>query len=175
MDAAAFLDYLRGRPFYKDQIVYVRQIPPRQAIHGRLHSSIHPDLLRCLERGGLWPLYIHQAEAIDALAEGEHVAVSTPAASGKSLCYNLPVLNALLADRGSRAMYVYPTKALAQDQLKGLPGGGRGAGIPGRHLRRRHPGTRPACDQAVDPGTAHQPGTCSTWESSPTTTPGRGS
>ncbi len=126
MDAAAFLDYLRGRPFYKDQIVYVRQIPPRQAIHGRLQSSIHPDLRRCLERGGLWPLYIHQAEAIDALAGGEHVAVSTPAASGKSLCYNVPVLNALLADRGSRAMYVYPTKALAQDQLKGLREVGEG-------------------------------------------------
>ena len=126
MDAAAFLDYLRGRPFYKDQIVYVRQIPPRQAIHGPLHSPIHPDLYRRLESGGLWPLYIHQAEAIDALARGEHVVVSTPAASGKSLCYNVPVLNAVLADRGSRAMYVYPTKALAQDQLKGLREMGKG-------------------------------------------------
>ena len=120
MDAAAFLDYLRGRPFYKDQIVYVRQIPPRQAIQGRLDSPIHPDLYRCLESGGFWPLYIHQTEAIDALARGEHVVVSTPAASGKSLCYHVPVLDAVLADRRSRAMYIYPTKALAQDQLKGL-------------------------------------------------------
>ena len=120
MDAAAFLDYLRGRPFYKDQIVYVRQIPPRQAIQGRLDSPIHPDLYRCLKSGGFWPLYIHQTEAIDALARGEHVVISTPAASGKSLCYHVPVLDAVLADRRSRAMYIYPTKALAQDQLKGL-------------------------------------------------------
>ena len=120
MDATGFLDDLRGSPSYRDQIVYVRQIPPRQPIPGRLESAIHPDLQGCLERRGLWPLYIHQTEAIDALAGGEHVVVSTPAASGKSLCYHVPVLDAVLADRTSRAMYVYPTKALAQDQLKGL-------------------------------------------------------
>ena len=120
MDASGFLDHLRGSPFYRDQIVYVRQIPPRQAIQGQLESPIHPDLRGCLESRGLWPLYIHQTEAIDALAGGEHVIISTPAASGKSLCYHVPVLDALLADRTSRAMYLYPTKALAQDQLKGL-------------------------------------------------------
>ena len=120
MDASGFLDHLRGSPFYRDQIVYVRQIPPRQAIQGLLESPIHPDLRGCLESRGLWPLYIHQTDAIDALAGGEHVIISTPAASGKSLCYHVPVLDALLADRTSRAMYLYPTKALAQDQLRGL-------------------------------------------------------
>ena len=120
MDASGFLDHLRGSPWYRDQIVYVRQVPPRQAIPGNLQSPLHAELRRSLESKDLWPLYMHQTEAIDALAEGEHVMVSTPAASGKSLCYHLPVLDSVLADRTNRAMYVYPTKALAQDQLKGL-------------------------------------------------------
>ena len=65
-------------------------------------------------------LYTHQAEAVAATLRGQHVAVVTPAASGKTLCYNLPVLNLLLADPAARALYLFPTKALAQDQLAEL-------------------------------------------------------
>ncbi|MFN2591530.1 MAG: DEAD/DEAH box helicase, partial [Candidatus Dormibacteria bacterium] len=65
--------------------------------------------------GGLWT---HQAEALAAARDGRHVIVSTGTASGKSLCFNLPVLETLLADRKARALYLYPTKSLAQDQLR---------------------------------------------------------
>ena len=71
-----------------------------------------------LNERGLLPLYQHQAQAIDALRDGANVVVATPAASGKSLCYHVPVLQALLENRSTRALYVYPTKALAHDQLR---------------------------------------------------------
>ncbi len=69
---------------------------------------------------GITRLYTHQVAAIEATRRGEHIAVVTPAASGKTLCYNLPVLDALLADLDGRALYLFPTKALAQDQLDAL-------------------------------------------------------
>ena len=120
MDASAFLDHLRRARWYKKQIVHVEKIPPREASGGDCQVPLHPDLQASIEGRGLWPLYSHQAEAINALKDGHNVIVATPAASGKSLCYNLPVLDSLLADRAARALYIYPTKALAQDQLKGL-------------------------------------------------------
>ena len=69
---------------------------------------------------GIEALYTHQAEAVAAALTGAHVAVVTPAASGKTLCYNLPILHRLLANPGARALYLFPTKALAQDQLAEL-------------------------------------------------------
>ena len=120
MDASAFLNHLRRDQGYKKQIVHVEKIPPREASGGDCQVPLHPDLQASIESRGLWPLYSHQTEAINALKGGHNVIVATPAASGKSLCYNLPVLDSLLADRAPRALYIYPTKALAQDQLKGL-------------------------------------------------------
>jgi DEAD/DEAH box helicase domain-containing protein len=69
---------------------------------------------------GVAGLWTHQAEALAAAREGRHVVVSTGTASGKSLCFNLPVLETLLADRKARALYLYPTKSLAQDQLRAI-------------------------------------------------------
>ncbi len=66
------------------------------------------------------PLYTHQAEAVNAARRGDNVMVATSSASGKTLCYNVPVLEAMLTESGSRALYLFPTKALAQDQLRGL-------------------------------------------------------
>ena len=79
-------------------------------------------MIDALAGRGVTALYTHQAEAVAAALCGEHVAVVTPAASGKTLCYNLPVLNHLLADPSARALYLFPTKALAQDQLAELRG-----------------------------------------------------
>jgi DEAD/DEAH box helicase domain-containing protein len=73
-------------------------------------------------RRGVERLYSHQAEACRRIGEGSNVVVVTPTASGKTLCYNLPVLNRLLAEPGARAMYLFPTKALAEDQLDELHG-----------------------------------------------------
>ena len=120
MDVSGFLDQLKKANWYKDQIAHVERIPPREASAGNLDSPLHHDLQQAVERRGLWPLYSHQAEAVNALKAGENVMVATPAASGKSLCYNLTVLDSILSDPATRAVYIYPTKALAQDQLKAL-------------------------------------------------------
>src|SRR5207249_2713386 len=77
-------------------------------------------LRAALERRGIARLYGHQAEAFDRIQAGSNVVIVTPTASGKTLCYNLPVLNHLLTDPGARAMYLFPTKALAEDQLHEL-------------------------------------------------------
>ena len=120
MDATAFLDHLKGTDWYDHQITHVERIPPRLASSGAHRVHLEPALQGLLESRGPWPLYSHQIEAINALKGGDNVIVATPAASGKSLCYHLPVLDSLLSDRTTRAIYIYPTKALAQDQLKGL-------------------------------------------------------
>ena len=126
MDASAFLTDIIQAPWYHQQIVHTEHIPPRQAATGVTRVPIHPSLQATIERQGLWPLYAHQAQALDALQDGANVVISTPSASGKSLCYNLAVLDALLRDRTTRAICVYPAKALAQDQLRGLKEMGRG-------------------------------------------------
>ncbi len=120
MDVAAFLKGIESGPTYRRQMVAVEYIPPRKASYGEPTHPLHPSLRSVLERRSMWPLYLHQAESIDRLSEGGNVVVATPAASGKSLCYHLPVIHSVLEDRSSKAIYIYPTKALAQDQLRSL-------------------------------------------------------
>lgn len=83
-------------------------------------GDLDPRLVAALHGRGIVDLYTHQAAAWRAAQRGEHLAVVTPTASGKTLCYNLPVVHALLADPNGRALYLFPTKALAQDQLAEL-------------------------------------------------------
>ena len=80
-------------------------------------EALSPALGKALVTRGIDRLYTHQAEAFEHAAAGRNVAIVTPTASGKTLCYNLPVLNGLLADANARAVYLFPTKALAEDQL----------------------------------------------------------
>ena len=120
MNTSTFLPHLRNLPAYKDQIVHIEHIPPREATFGELEEPLHPALHASLESNRLLPLYSHQASAINAVRAGRNVVVVTPAASGKTLCYNIAVLDAILTHRGSRALYLFPTKALAQDQLRSL-------------------------------------------------------
>jgi len=120
MDAPAFLQYLTTLPGYSDQIAHVEHIPPRKAITRKLDRELPDSLHDRLSERGLLPLYRHQAEAINHASCGEHVMVATSSASGKTLCYNIPVLEALLTVPESRALYLFPTKALAQDQLRSL-------------------------------------------------------
>ncbi|TET74302.1 MAG: DEAD/DEAH box helicase [Dehalococcoidia bacterium] len=120
MNTSTFLPHLRNLPAYKDQIVHIEHIPPREATYGELEEPLHPALHASLESNRLLPLYSHQASAINAVRAGRNVMVVTPAASGKTLCYNIPVLDTILTHRGSRALYLFPTKALAQDQLRSL-------------------------------------------------------
>ncbi len=117
MDFAGYLSDLKRTDFYKGQIAHVEQIPARSAHYGELERPLAPALEARLTEMGLSRLYAHQAEAVNAARNGENVTVVTATASGKTLCYNLPVLDAVLNDGRARAFYLFPTKALAQDQL----------------------------------------------------------
>ncbi len=99
-------------------VAAIRRSPSREARYALLPEVIDPRLRDVLARRGIEQPYVHQAESWDRIAAGENVVVVTPTASGKTLCYNLPVLNALTADPAICALYLFPTKALAVDQLE---------------------------------------------------------
>ena len=120
MDTADFLRHLQSLLWYQDQLVHVEQVPVRGARYGEVEPPLDDRLLSGLDGLGITSLYAHQAAAVESIRGGNNVIVATPAASGKSMCYNLPVLETLLRDRSARALYLYPTKALAQDQQKKL-------------------------------------------------------
>jgi len=120
MDATAFLHHLVSLSDYRQQVAHIERIPPQGAIFGKLDNPLHPSLQTCLESLGISALYSHQAKALNATLAGKNVIIATPSASGKTLCYHLATLDALLHDKDSRALYIFPTKALAQDQLRSL-------------------------------------------------------
>src|ERR1700757_1968193 len=95
-------------------------MPASPATYAPLPADLRPELVAALRSRGIDQLYSHQSEAYAAVRSGDHLVVVTPTASGKTLCYNLPVLQRLLEDPERRALYLYPTKALAQDQLDEL-------------------------------------------------------
>ena len=101
-------------------VTAVRRLPARDARYAAFPTSVDARLLSVLARRGLDQAYSHQAEAIDHAAAGRHVVITTPTASGKTLCYNAPVLSTILRNPAARALYLFPTKALAQDQLAEL-------------------------------------------------------
>jgi len=103
-----------------EELAHVATEPSREARTTGFPPDLHPKVRAALAARGVHELYEHQAEAWDAAARGEHVAVVTGTASGKSLAFNLPVLDALAREPKRRALYLYPTKALAQDQLRSL-------------------------------------------------------
>ncbi len=98
----------------------IRLQPARAGQFADYPEAVRPELRAMLERRGVRMLYSHQAEAFQAIQAGRHTVIVTPTASGKTLCYNLPVLNRLLAEPQGRAFYLFPTKALAEDQLHEL-------------------------------------------------------
>ena len=117
---AKFLGAIRKDRHYEDQIVHVQDIPPREAQYGALSEPVPAPLAAVLAPEGIEQFYTHQVDAIEAVRRGDSVVVVTSTASGKTLCYNVPVIETLLRDKGARALYMFPTKALAQDQLKTL-------------------------------------------------------
>ncbi len=125
LDAA--LDRLAGgaidRPDTPDlHVTAVRQLPAVAAQYAPFPDTIDARLVAALQSRGVEQLYVHQAEAMAHALAGRNVVIVTPTASGKTLCYNGPVLDAVLRDPSSRALYLFPTKALAQDQLAELHG-----------------------------------------------------
>lgn len=120
MTPSAFLAYLRQDKAYRHQIVHVEHMPPCPPRYGKLRHALSARLGAALKARGLTRLYVHQATAIDLAREGQDVVVATGTASGKTLCYNIPVLQSIVEEPQSRALYLFPTKALAQDQLRSL-------------------------------------------------------
>jgi len=98
----------------------LEKLPPRGARFAQLQPPLPAPLDTAIRRLGVEQFYTHQAESIDAARRGEDIVVVTATASGKTLCYNAPVIEAILEDARSNAVYLFPTKALAQDQLRGL-------------------------------------------------------
>lgn len=108
---------------YDGQVAHVERIPSREASFADADTNgaqMHPEVAGALRDQGIEQLYTHQADALAALARGEDVTVVTSTASGKTLCYQIPTLAAMAESTESTALYVFPTKALAQDQARGL-------------------------------------------------------
>lgn len=120
MDAQVFLHRLVSSRDYRRQLVHVERIPERDPTYRSLERPLDGSLEEKLRAMGIDGLYGHQAQALDAISRGRNVIVATPSASGKSLCYHLATLQMLHDDPLGRSLYLYPTKALAQDQMRGL-------------------------------------------------------
>jgi DEAD/DEAH box helicase domain-containing protein len=119
-DFSKFLEEITSAPGYGGQIVHVEEIPAREAAYGELAEPPPGPIQEALSSLDIRRLYSHQAEAIESIRAAQHTAIVTGTASGKTLCYNLPVLERLLANPEAKALYLFPTKALAQDQVRGL-------------------------------------------------------
>jgi DEAD/DEAH box helicase domain-containing protein len=120
LDTASFIHHLTSQTGYKDQIVHIENLAPLQAVCSDLERPLIKPLEDCLDDNGLLPLYSHQARAVDLARQGKNVMVATSSASGKTMCYNIPVMEAMLTEKSCRALYLFPTKALTQDQMRNL-------------------------------------------------------
>ena len=114
------LSSLREKAERTQAITALRTFPPQPARTVPFPAWVDARLRSVYESKGIRELYTHQAQAAEHVRAGENIVVVTPTASGKTLCYNLPVLNQIVTDRATRALYIFPTKALAQDQLAEL-------------------------------------------------------
>jgi DEAD/DEAH box helicase domain-containing protein len=115
-----FLGTLVARYRSDEVLTAVRQFPVREAKFRPMPAWVTSALVEAYRTKGIEQLYSHQASTAELVRDGKNVVVVTPTASGKTLCYNLPVLNAVLENPDTRALYLFPTKALAQDQLTEL-------------------------------------------------------
>jgi len=118
MDLNAFLSRLRDDRSLREQVYHIEELAERPATHAGL--DLEPAVRTALAARGIQRLYTHQAEAIGHVRAGRSVVVVTGTASGKTLCYNIPILENLRRDPAATALAIYPTKALAQDQFRGL-------------------------------------------------------
>ncbi len=111
---------LRGDGQFMANVMAWHTLPAQNARTLPIPPFLHPALHQALATRGIQQLYTHQTQAVEAALAGQAIAVVTPTASGKTLCYNLPILDTLLRDPDARALYLFPTKALGHDQLEEL-------------------------------------------------------
>ncbi|MBI2945207.1 MAG: DEAD/DEAH box helicase [Candidatus Wallbacteria bacterium] len=121
-DVDRFLDEIRRDDDFQKNLTSWKVLPAREAVTAPFPDNLDPRLVAAMKSRGIEQLFSHQAQAAALAAAGKNLVVVTPTASGKTLCYNLPVLNELLARPESRALYLFPTKALSADQLDELHG-----------------------------------------------------
>ncbi|MFD2612154.1 DEAD/DEAH box helicase [Paenibacillus gansuensis] len=115
-----WIEVIRQTPDIMNQVTHWHTIPPRDASYAPFPGDLHPDLAAALTERGIGQLYTHQAASYREVRDGRHVVTVTPTASGKTLCYNLPVVQKIMEDESARALYLFPTKALSQDQVAEL-------------------------------------------------------
>lgn len=120
MNLEQLLDAWRASPVHRANMAHWETLEPVAAEYAPFPAALDRRLVEALRSQGISQLYSHQARAFDVVQAGQHCVVVTPTASGKTLCYNLPVLNTILGDETARALYLFPTKALAQDQAAAI-------------------------------------------------------
>ena len=120
MDLTTLLDRLERHRFFTDQIVHMEELTERSPVYQEVPGGLHEAVELALGRLGIEKLYSHQAAAIGNIRGRKNVVIVTGTASGKTLCYTIPVLEALLEESQATMLFIYPTKALAQDQLRAL-------------------------------------------------------
>ena len=116
------IDELKGGARQLPTVTALRRFPALPAHFADFPDELRPEIVEALRRRGIERLYSHQREAFEKASEGDNVVIVTPTASGKTLCYNLPILNRVLEEPETRALYLFPTKALSQDQLAEVHG-----------------------------------------------------
>jgi DEAD/DEAH box helicase domain-containing protein len=107
---------------FMENVTALRQLPSDQGTFAPFPDWVRPEIVSILGKRGIDRLYSHQSYAMESIREGHDVVLVTPTASGKTLCYNLPVLQRILEEPETRALYMFPTKALAQDQMHEVHG-----------------------------------------------------
>ena len=120
MNTGQLLDYLKHNPDFASNVTHWQVMSARPAKYDDYPDCFDPALRAVLESRGVKRLYSHQRRALDLAQAGKDFVVITPTASGKTMCYNLPVLSEILRDNESRALYLFPTKALSSDQVAEL-------------------------------------------------------
>ncbi len=120
MTLEQLIQYLKGQQDFMENVTRWEVLQPKDAVFCEFPGEVDEQLREGLGSKGIKQLYSHQAEAFNTIQSGKNAVVVTPTASGKTLCYNLPVINRILQDPDARALYLFPTKALAQDQYNEL-------------------------------------------------------
>ena len=115
-----FVEDLKRHRFYAPQVAYHQYFPSQEGRFAQPKHQLPPALDAILKKQGIRSLYAHQAAAVEKIGQGKNVVIATPTASGKTLTYNLPVLEGVLRDPEAKALYIFPLKALEQDQRKAL-------------------------------------------------------
>jgi DEAD/DEAH box helicase domain-containing protein len=119
MNLEQMLEHIRASEMMKNITAWA-ELPAKEAVYEDFPDFLDERIIKALEGRGVRKLYSHQASAIRAVHEGDSIVVVTPTASGKTMCYNVPVMDAILKDESSRALFLFPTKALSQDQTTEL-------------------------------------------------------